>query len=292
METWMGGGLGRAQGGYDEMVFRAMVRDDAAFLRSAGTRVARHEGRFPDRRERLSVRHAFLHLARVHLFAREGRRLAKARRRERSATTPISSSKCLGCRWRRRGRSGSPSSTIPAERNLAEVRKYPITPHRTLAASAVGSISRVYYDEATGRSTARSATGRGRARRRRSTPATAASGDSPTSSARCSTGSPRSRTTRKRHGLLHQRQPRAAGPDGGGRQDWRGADAARGRAIGEIAFNPADRSLWACATTTGSRRWCAFHPPYDDWNQVRVFRTSRCPTTSTFLRTESSCRRR
>ena len=29
METWMAGGFGRAQGGYDEMVFRAMVRDDA-----------------------------------------------------------------------------------------------------------------------------------------------------------------------------------------------------------------------------------------------------------------------
>lgn len=28
METWMGGGFGRALGGYDEMVFRAMVRDD------------------------------------------------------------------------------------------------------------------------------------------------------------------------------------------------------------------------------------------------------------------------
>src|SRR5258708_14976782 len=44
METWMGGGLGRAQGGYDEMVFRAMVRDDAHFydplgLESRGTRV-------------------------------------------------------------------------------------------------------------------------------------------------------------------------------------------------------------------------------------------------------------
>ena len=26
-ETWMAGGLGRAQGGYDEMVFRAKVRD-------------------------------------------------------------------------------------------------------------------------------------------------------------------------------------------------------------------------------------------------------------------------
>src|SRR6266849_3360460 len=44
METWMGGGLGRAQGGYDEMVFRAMVRDDAHFydplgLVSEGTRI-------------------------------------------------------------------------------------------------------------------------------------------------------------------------------------------------------------------------------------------------------------
>ena len=34
--------------------------------------------------------------------------------------------------------------------NLAEVRKFPITPHRNLAASAVGSVSRTYFDEATG----------------------------------------------------------------------------------------------------------------------------------------------
>jgi len=45
METWYGGGLGRAQGGYDEMVFRAMVRDGTAFygplaLVSKGTEVA------------------------------------------------------------------------------------------------------------------------------------------------------------------------------------------------------------------------------------------------------------
>src|SRR5262249_3774698 len=31
METWMSGGIGRAQGAYDEMVFRAMVRDNARF---------------------------------------------------------------------------------------------------------------------------------------------------------------------------------------------------------------------------------------------------------------------
>ena len=29
VDTWMAGGIGRAQGGFDEMVFRAMVRDNA-----------------------------------------------------------------------------------------------------------------------------------------------------------------------------------------------------------------------------------------------------------------------
>ncbi len=36
METWMSGGLGRAQGAFDEMVFRAMVRDDAHFYSDLG----------------------------------------------------------------------------------------------------------------------------------------------------------------------------------------------------------------------------------------------------------------
>lgn len=36
METWMSGGVGRAQGGYDEMVFRAMVHDGANFYHPLG----------------------------------------------------------------------------------------------------------------------------------------------------------------------------------------------------------------------------------------------------------------
>ena len=36
METWMSGGIGRAQGAFDEMVFRAMVRDDAHFYSALG----------------------------------------------------------------------------------------------------------------------------------------------------------------------------------------------------------------------------------------------------------------
>ncbi len=49
MDTWMSGGIGRGQGGYDEMIFRAMVRDDARFytplgLESEGTKVDINSG--------------------------------------------------------------------------------------------------------------------------------------------------------------------------------------------------------------------------------------------------------
>ncbi|MDD3051145.1 MAG: hypothetical protein PHR06_08345 [Candidatus Cloacimonetes bacterium] len=36
METWMGGGIGRAMGAYDEMVFRAMVRDNSKIYKMVG----------------------------------------------------------------------------------------------------------------------------------------------------------------------------------------------------------------------------------------------------------------
>ena len=35
-ETWMSGGIGRVQGAFDEMVWRAMVRDGAEFYSNLG----------------------------------------------------------------------------------------------------------------------------------------------------------------------------------------------------------------------------------------------------------------
>ena len=45
METWMAGGFGRAQGAYDEMVFRSMVRDQAHFYSPLGLVSALGQGR-------------------------------------------------------------------------------------------------------------------------------------------------------------------------------------------------------------------------------------------------------
>lgn len=148
-ETWMGGGVGRAQGGYDEMVFRAMVRDNAEFydplgLVSRGVRVDFQIGA-----------NAYLYGTRFFTY------LAYAYSPEKVVA------------WIRRDAGSAPYYSdqfrqvfgIPLEqawrdwiaferdfqlRNLAEVRKHPITPYHRLAGSAVGSISRMYYDEPSG----------------------------------------------------------------------------------------------------------------------------------------------
>ncbi len=149
METWMGGGLGRAQGGYDEMVFRAMVRDDAKFydplgLVSKGVRVDFQVGA-----------NAYLYGTRfmtwlAYTYSPE-QVVAWIRRDPGSERYYYDQFQhvfglSLDDAWNR---------WIAAEHefqrsNLAEVRKFPVTPYTPLTASSIGSISRVFFDEKTG----------------------------------------------------------------------------------------------------------------------------------------------
>ena len=65
-------------------------------------------------------------------------------------TTPNSSNMCLDSRWNRRGGTGIDFERNFQQRNLAEVRKFPITPDHKLVAAALGSVSRLFYEESTG----------------------------------------------------------------------------------------------------------------------------------------------
>lgn len=149
METWMDGGLGRAQGGYDEMVFRAMVRDDAHFydplgLVSRGTKVDFQVGA-----------NAYLYGTRFMTW------LALAHSPEKVIT------------WLRRDEGSARHYADAFEqvfgmpldkgwgdwiaferdfqmRNLAQVRQQPITPQKNLVARPLGSVSRAHYDDASG----------------------------------------------------------------------------------------------------------------------------------------------
>ncbi len=135
-ETWMAGGLGRAQGGYDESVFRAMVRDDAHFYDPLGL-------------ESQGVKYVFQGQSSTYLY---GTRFATWLAYAYSPETLIA--------WTRRDEGskryyadqfqhvfGVPLQqawqnwiTFEHEfqqRNLAEVRKFPITPEHKLTATAV-----------------------------------------------------------------------------------------------------------------------------------------------------------
>jgi WD40 repeat protein len=148
METWMGGGFGRALGGYDEMVFRAMVRDDhymydVVGLESEGTSSDFQVGansylygtRFmnylanqygPDKLTAWIVRtessHAYFERQFQEVYGRS-----------------------LRDEWHR---------WIAFEKewqnsNLRLIRQYPVTPVNDISPKILGSISRSYFDAET-----------------------------------------------------------------------------------------------------------------------------------------------
>jgi hypothetical protein len=147
-ETWMSGGLGRAQGGYDEMVFRTMVRDDAQFydplgLVSRGVKV-----------DFQVIVNAYLYGTRFYTWLAYAyspeKALAWIRRDEGSERYYADRFKqVFGLPLEQAWQDWIAFEHEFQRRNLAELRKFPITPYRTLVPQSVGSMSRTYYDETT-----------------------------------------------------------------------------------------------------------------------------------------------
>jgi hypothetical protein len=149
LETWMGGGLGRVQGGYEEMVFRAMVRDGTHFydplgLVSRGSRVDFQSGA-----------NAYLYGTRFftwlgYVYSPE-KVLAWLRRDEGSQRYYSDHfQNVFGLTIDKAWQDWIVFEHGFQRRNLAEIRKFPVTQYRALAGSPIGSMSRTYYDEATG----------------------------------------------------------------------------------------------------------------------------------------------
>jgi hypothetical protein len=149
-ETWMGGGLGRAQGGYDEMVFRAMVRDGAHFFDPLGL-------------ESRGVRSDFQIGANAYLYGTRfitwlayeysPEKVIEWMRRDQDSERHYVAQfrKVFGIELDEAWRRWIEFEQEFQRRNLAEIRKYPITPHRKLVDRPMGSISRVYFDESEGK---------------------------------------------------------------------------------------------------------------------------------------------
>jgi len=145
-QTWMAGGLGRAQGGYDEMVFRSMVRDDAHFydplgLVAEGTKVDFQVGvnaylygtRFMSY---LALTHSPQAL--VDWVARtDGSERYYAAEFEQVFGRPLDTAWQDWVAWEQEFQTT----------NLASIRQFPTTTYRDVSSHPLGSVSRAYIDE-------------------------------------------------------------------------------------------------------------------------------------------------
>ncbi len=149
METWMDGGIGRAQGGYDEMVFRAMVRDDATFYDPLGLASRGVQTSFQITAD------AYLYGTRFFTwlaYAYSPEQVVAWIRRDEGSKAYYADQfqQVFGLPLETAWQHWIAFEHDFQNRNLKEVRQHPITPYQPLAGSAMGSISRMYYDDATG----------------------------------------------------------------------------------------------------------------------------------------------
>lgn len=149
METWLGGGLGRAQGAYDEMVFRAMVKDGAEFydplgLVSQGTELDFRAGANNYLYGTRFQSYLALQYSPESLFRWWQRQPGTLRdykdQFEVVYGRPLEQAWQEWVSWEQAFQ----------QANLAEVRKHPITPAEPLSNRALGSVSRAHEDTETG----------------------------------------------------------------------------------------------------------------------------------------------
>ncbi|HJR60858.1 MAG TPA: LpqB family beta-propeller domain-containing protein [Vicinamibacterales bacterium] len=150
IDTWMAGGLGRAQSGYDEMVFRSMVRDGARFydplgLVSEGVRVdfqLQINSYLYGTRFMMWLANTYGPAKLVEWVQRqEGSRGYYASQFEKIYGRSLENAWAAWVDWERAFQ----------QKNLEAIRQYPTTPYRDVSRRALGSISRAYYDDKAGK---------------------------------------------------------------------------------------------------------------------------------------------
>ena len=145
LDTWMAGGLGRAQGPYDEMIFRSIVRDGGRFydplgLVSEGTKVDfkveatsyLYGTRFMSY---LAYRYSPESLIRW-VSRREGTKAYYASQFKSVYGMPLGQAWRDWVEWEHQFQTG----------NLDAIRLHPVTPFKDLSEQALGTVSRPYLD--------------------------------------------------------------------------------------------------------------------------------------------------
>ncbi len=271
METWMSGGIGRAQGAYDEMVFRAMVRDQAHFYSDLGIV---SEGTAIDFQ---TMTNAYLYGTRFFSYLAyhyspqqviewlsrgEDSKRYYARQFEHVFGLPLKQA------WQ---------DWIGFEQNfqqenLRAVRQHPLTPVHPLADRALGSVSRAFVDEQNqtllgGYYFPGVVAHLGEMSLRDGSVRRLADIKGPMKFRVTATAyDPRQRRLFYTADNLSLRDLMVIDLDSGAT-----TQLLKNARIGDLAFNPADDSLWGLRHLNGYVSLVRIPPPYTAWNQVHTW---------------------
>jgi hypothetical protein len=268
METWMAGGNGRAQSAYDEMVFRAMVRDDAHFYSNLGLVSKGVAADFQTGTNAyLYGTRFFSYLAYVHspeavvewLKRGEGSERYYARQFEKVFGTPLESAWNDWIAWEHSFQEG----------NLGRLRQYPLTPVRRLSRGGLGSVAKSYYDSSTN-----SLVGAFQYPGVVAYTGVIALADGSIRKLADIKGPMKYRVTSTAFDPAARTLFYAA--DNNAYRDLMKVDVDTGKArmlirdgrIGDFAFDPTDRSLWGLRHDNGYVTLVRIPAPYTAWNQV------------------------
>jgi len=270
-DTWMNGGIGRAQGGWDEMVFRAMVRDGAVFhdplgLVSEGTKID----------FQLQI-NSYLYGQRFMSWLADRYTPEKlvewTSRRKGSRAYYATGFKQVY----HRSIENAWAEWVGFEKafqnkNLEAIRKYPLTPYKDITTRALGSVSRAHYDPAKDRIYAGF-----------NYPGVV----SHVGAIDVARGSVQHLVDVKGP-VIYTVTSLAWDPesrqlfyttDNSAYRDLVRLDPATGRTrmlqkdarIGDLAFDRADKSLWGIRHLNGIATLVRIPPPYADWKQIYSF---------------------
>ncbi len=146
LETWMAGGQGRAQGPYDEMVFRSMVKDGSRFFDPVGL-VAQ------------GIKTDFQVEVNSYLYGTRFMTYLAYRYSPEKVVLWVSRGDQSKAYFTKNFEAvfGAPLASVWADwiafekdfqnRNLEAIRKYPTTASRDVSQRALGSVSRAFVDE-------------------------------------------------------------------------------------------------------------------------------------------------
>ena len=267
-ETWMAGGLGRAQGPYDEMVFRSIVRDgsriyDPLGLESEGTKVDFQVGV-----------NSYLYGTRFlsYLALEHGPERVVEWIRRGPGSKPYFASQFRKVYGRSLDQGWS--EWIAWERgfqqaNLDSLRRYPTTPYHDISPRALGSVSRAVLDPE---------------RRTLYAGVQYPGAFGHVAAIPLDGGEPRHLRDVKGAALYFvtsiARDP-ASGTlfyteDNSSWRDLCALDPATGHSrvlqkdlrVGDLAFNAADSSLWGVRHYNGISTLVRIPAPYTDWNRI------------------------